>query len=109
MPSCAWIDEYIGAVIGKPSVGLGEPLGNEPVIIAPQDVIAAITVEVAGSNDLPRSARIDEHVSAVVGKTAVGLAEPLRDRAIIMTPENVVTTVTVEIACSGNVPRCTWV
>ena len=40
-------------VADKAAVRLAEPLADQAIVVAPQDVVAAVAVEVAGAGDMP--------------------------------------------------------
>ena len=50
--SAAWC-QRIGGIVGEAAVGLAEPVGHPAVVVAPQDVVAAVAVEVADAGHLP--------------------------------------------------------
>ena len=61
------------------AVGLGQPLGHRADVVAPQDVVAAVAVEVAAAGDLPVGADLVRD-AGIAGEVAIGLAQPLGQR-----------------------------
>ena len=53
MPAVGHGAEAAGGVVGEDGAGVGGPVTDLAAIAAPQDVVAAIAVEVAGAGDLP--------------------------------------------------------
>ena len=43
----------VGVVVSEPAIGLAEPVGDGAIVVAPQDIVAAIAVEVADGGHLP--------------------------------------------------------
>ena len=85
-------------VADEAAVGLAEPVGDRARIVAPQDVVAAVAVEVAGAGDVPAGRDVAPAVGVIAGEAAIGLAEPLADGAAVVAPQDVVAPVAVEIA-----------
>ena len=83
-------------VAGEAAVGLAEPLADQAIVVAPQNVAAAVAVEVAGARDMPAVVQLNVGVG-IAGETAVRLAKPVGHKAIVVAPQNVASAVAVEI------------
>src|SRR6476469_7322760 len=75
MPVAGHVD-VVGGIAGETSVRLAEPIADRTVAIAPEDVRATVSVEVAGGGDLPAVWNHDV-VGRIAHQAAVGLTVPL--------------------------------
>src|SRR6185369_269172 len=98
--------EGIGVVAGKAARRLAEPFREPPIVIAPNDVVLAVAVEVAGSRHMPAGRFNTPGVRVIAGKAAaaVPLCQPVGDRAVVVLPDDVVLAVAVEIARPHDMP-----
>ena len=64
-------------VFDETSVKLTEPFSDQAIVVAPEDIAASITVEVARTDDIPLSSWIG--VKWMLNEVSTILAEPLRD------------------------------
>ena len=62
------------------SVGLAEPLGEGPIVVSPDNVVFAVTIEVADADDVPVARDVGVEVGAVAGEAAGGLTQPVGHR-----------------------------
>src|SRR6187200_3048489 len=67
-----------------------------PKFVTPQDIVAAIAVDVAGADDLPASVELVGGIG-VVGEGTASLAEPLGEMPCLIAPQDIAPAVAVEI------------
>src|SRR3954468_18858279 len=72
------------------------------IVVAPEDVVMAIAVEIADAADM-RAVRYNARIGNPVGAAHLAIV-PKRDRAIVVAPKDVVAAIAVEIAGADNVP-----
>ena len=73
-------------------------------VAAPQDVVAAVAVEVADADDCQLVDDADQRIGVVADEAAIGLAEPVGQLPVVVAPQDVVAAVAVEVADAGDVP-----
>ena len=81
----------------KPAIELTKPARHNTRIGAPQNIAAAVPVEIANAHHMQAERNINENSTLVRHKTAVRLAKPIGQRAKLVPPQNVAPTITVEI------------
>src|SRR5690348_6770857 len=95
----------VGAVANEAAVGLAEPIGHGAGIgVLPQDVVAAVAVEVADLDRRPLRVDVIVGVGEIAREAAVGIAEPVGHLTIVASPQNIVAVVAIEIAHTDDVP-----
>src|SRR5918993_131295 len=87
----------VGVIADEPAVRLPKPLGESAVRPTPDDVVAAVAVEVAGSGHLPTDREVAEGIGVVADDPSTRLAEPVRERAVVVAPDEVAASVPVEV------------
>src|SRR5215218_4264502 len=97
VPVEARVDVEVSDVADEGAVGLAEEVGDGAAVVAPQDVVIAVAVEVAGADDVPVEPRVEGEVD-VADEAAVVLAEQVDDDPRIVAPQDVVVAVAVEVA-----------
>src|SRR5206468_2175560 len=70
------------AVIGEAAGWSTKPVGRATTVFLPEDVRAAVTVEVADRGDLPREIRASSGIAPIVGPITTGVAEVVVDDAL---------------------------
>src|SRR5687767_998681 len=104
MPGVGYRSDSCHSVILKAAAGGRELVGDRAIAVAPQDVVAAVAVEIAGTDDLPVVGYRNESYRSVILKAAAGRCELVDNSSIVIAPENVVAAVAVEIAGAHHMP-----
>ena len=104
VPIGSRFDGERGTVAYKASVRLTKPIGDRPIFGPPQDVVAAVPVEVTCANNVPVRRGRDGEIGPIVEEGAVALAEPFGDYPSVASPQDVSSTVSVEIARTDDLP-----
>src|SRR5688500_3179980 len=71
----------VGIISGEPAIGGAQPVAKVTAVAAPQNVVAAIAVEVAGAGDVPAGRDIGEGIGVIGREPAIGGAEPVAEVA----------------------------
>ena len=69
--------ERVGDVVEIATVGQSQPVGQPAVVMAPQYVIAAVAVEVAGPDNLPGNRHAGMHIGRVIDEAAARRSHPV--------------------------------
>ena len=91
-------------VADEAAVALRQPVGESTAAVAPEDVVAAVAVVVAGLHDLPAIGQDCPAVGVIADEAAVGLGEPGRERAVVPAPDEIIAVVAVEVAGALDAP-----
>ena len=65
--------------------------------MTPQNVVAAIAVEIARAGDMPAGRNIGQRNARIVDEPAIGRPQPVGQQAIVVAPQNVAAPVAVKI------------
>src|SRR5215218_10580112 len=103
VPVEARVDVEVSDVADEGAVGLAEEVGDGAAVVAPEDVVIAVAVEVAGPCDVPVEARVEVEVD-VADEAPAGFAEQGHDRTGVVAPEDVVEVIAVKVAGPFDVP-----
>src|SRR5688572_16512398 len=93
------------AVVDDTAIGRAEEGEHRAIVVAPQDIVAAVPVEIAGAGNMPGTADGSVDVVAVVEDAATGSTEEVGDGTIGVAEQDVVPSIAVEVANPRNMPR----
>src|SRR4051794_30549888 len=79
-----------------------QPFENCAGVITPEDIAAAITIEMAGARLMPLRARIAERLGRSKLPSRIGLPE--RHRSVVIDEQDVAAAITVEVRDIGDMP-----
>src|SRR4051794_7496926 len=91
----------------KSSLVVSDPFHHGAgAILAPQQIVVTVEIEIAGSDDMPVVADLEGCIGVPLER-AVALAEPFGQRSVLGPPHDVFAPVRVEIAQSREL-KCGW-
>src|SRR5258708_1720665 len=92
------------AIVDDTTVRGPKQIKNGAIVVAQQNVIDPVAIEIASANDMPAIVDGYRQVAAVVDESSVGIGEIIDDSAIGVAQQNVCSPVAIEVARASHLP-----